>query len=240
MAVPCPTTWTQLRCPVPHQPYNATRTCIPRAGAVADHRAGRWSIRSRARQHVRVLAVTGICAGKEPAQSRPADPAHALQPLLFTTTTTPGQAMDRHLQWTGKASLDVFGHGYAATPHLRPRATATTRAIRRRPTTTMVRRSQEAAESSRRHVGKWRPGTLPDPNIVANGPGMPAVLPQRGSDDPRGLAARRLPPSGVCEQSDPIEAGFAFMCTRITSARSPEQSFPADAMMMSLSIHVHT
>ena len=33
-------------------------------------------------------------------------------PLMFTTTTTPGLAMDGIFQWTGKGlNWDVFGHG---------------------------------------------------------------------------------------------------------------------------------
>src|SRR5262249_57476257 len=58
--------------------------------------------------HVRVLARDGnLLLSKT-------DATKLAGPLLFTTTTTPGQAMDGIFVWTGKGlNWDVFGHGYA-------------------------------------------------------------------------------------------------------------------------------
>src|SRR5437016_3881731 len=93
----------------PHQPYNGNPHMHP--GELVLLRIigqGRWQHPFHEHgNHVRVLARDGnlILANET------ATPAHLAGPLLFTTTTTPGLAMDGIFYWTGKGlNWDVYGH----------------------------------------------------------------------------------------------------------------------------------
>jgi hypothetical protein len=58
--------------------------------------------------HVRILGRDGNLILSQSDQTKLAGP------LLFTTTTTPGLAMDGIFYWTGKGlNWDVYGHGYS-------------------------------------------------------------------------------------------------------------------------------
>ena len=79
-----------------------------RAGAAADHRPGPLAASvPRARQP---RAHPG--ARRQPdSDARPRQPNNLAGPLLFTTTTTPGLAMDGIFYWTGKGlNWDAYGH----------------------------------------------------------------------------------------------------------------------------------
>src|SRR6266567_1061230 len=93
----------------PHQPYNGNPHMHP--GELVLLRIigqGRWQhpFHEHA-NHVRILARDGNLILSTPD---PADPKLA-GPLLFTTTTTPGQTIDGIYYWTGKGlNWDPYGH----------------------------------------------------------------------------------------------------------------------------------
>src|SRR5256884_7189732 len=94
----------------PHQPYNGNPHMHP--GELVLLRIigqGRWQHPLHEHgNHVRVLARDGnlIVSGLTGASA-----SQLAGPLLFTTTTTPGQAMDGIFYWTGKGlNWDAYGH----------------------------------------------------------------------------------------------------------------------------------
>src|ERR1700730_12310414 len=91
----------------PHQPYNGNPHMHP--GELVLLRIigqGRWQHPFHEHgNHVRVLARDGNLILSA------TDPNSLGGPLLFTTTTTPGQAMDGIYYWTGKGlNWDAYGH----------------------------------------------------------------------------------------------------------------------------------
>src|SRR5882757_929012 len=98
----------------PHQPYNGNPHMHP--GETTLLRIigqGRWQHPLHEHgNHVRLLARDGnLLLAPEAINGEP-EPRLA-GPLLFTTTSTPGQAMDGIFYWTGRGlNWDVFGHGY--------------------------------------------------------------------------------------------------------------------------------
>ncbi|MBI3449615.1 MAG: multicopper oxidase family protein [Acidobacteria bacterium] len=96
-----------------HQPYNGNPHMHP--GELVLLRIigqGRWQHPFHEHgNHVRVLARDGNLLESI------ADPNMLAGPLLFTTTTTPGQAMDGIFYWTGKGlNWDVYGHKLSSVP----------------------------------------------------------------------------------------------------------------------------
>ena len=97
----------------PHQPYNGNPHMHP-GELVLLRIIGRdaGSIRSTS------TATTCACSARDGNLLL----SHAIRnklagPLLFTTTTTPGQTMDGIFQWTGKGlNWDVYGHTPAPGP----------------------------------------------------------------------------------------------------------------------------
>src|SRR5882762_5998386 len=94
----------------PHQPYNGNPHMHP--GELVLLRIigqGRWQHPFHEHgNHVRILARDGNLILS--SSSTPAAPQLA-GPLLFTTTTTPGLAMDGIFYWTGKGlNWDAYGH----------------------------------------------------------------------------------------------------------------------------------
>ena len=91
----------------PHQPYNGNPHMHPgEITLVREIGHGRWQHPLHEHgNHLRLLARDGNLL---------LSPEGALAgPLLFTTTSTPGQALDALFYWTGKGlNWDVFGHGY--------------------------------------------------------------------------------------------------------------------------------
>src|SRR5256886_7555048 len=91
----------------PHQPYNGNPHMHP--GELTLLRIvgqGRWQHPFHEHgNHVRVLARDGNLILSA------TDPNSLAGPLLFTTTTTPGQALDGIYYWTGKGlNWDAYGH----------------------------------------------------------------------------------------------------------------------------------
>ena len=100
----------------PNQPYNGNPHMHPgELTLVRIIGQGRWQhpFHEHA-NHVRVLARDGNLL-LSPTRRIRRDPTSTLPagPLMFTTTTTPGLAMDGIFYWTGRGlNWDAFGHGY--------------------------------------------------------------------------------------------------------------------------------
>ena len=177
-------------------------------------------------------------------------------PLLFTTTTTPGQAMDGIFYWTGKGlNWDVYGHtprqerlqpgpsdpryaAYNGQRWLHPDAngyyTADPLAPNYYEWCADHNKALEAHPFGK--VGSGGPVTLPDPNILTNGAwygGSPYLGP-----DATGRAVGShgtTPPSGTVGNSPSSEAGFAFMWHSHNEREiTTNNIFPGGMMMMML------
>ena len=145
-------------------------------------------------------------------------------PLLFTTTTSPGQAMDGLFQWTGKnLNWDVYGHGTGVAMSggdvdiTNPAAQCDANGFfTTDPTASNFFEwcgdHQKALESKPfGNVGKDGPVTLPDANVLANGAwysGSPYLGPDANG---RSVGPTPIPPFGTVGNDPGSEAGFAFM-----------------------------
>jgi len=197
----------------PHQPYNGNPHMHP--GELTLLRiigTGRWQHPFHEHgNHVRILARDGNLIQSTTDQNSLAGP------LLFTTTTTPGQAMDGIYYWTGKGlNWDAYGHNAATgstldcTPDANGYNTSVPAAIN------YFEWCQDHNKPLQTHpfgdVAGGGPATLPDPNILANGAwyggspylGLDATARAVGSTG-------TTPPSGTVANSPTGEAGFAFM-----------------------------
>ena len=187
--------------------------------------------------HVRVLArdgnllltATGKLAG----------------PLLFTTTTTPGMALDGIFQWTAKGlNWDVYAH------HGAPNATVDTcfpdangyyTTGSGAPATApnyyewCADHNKPLEDKPFGNVGSGGPVTLPDPNVVANGAwyaGSPYLGPEATQ---RAVGSTPIPPSGTVGNSPTGEAGFAYMWHSHNEREiTTNNIFPGGMMMMML------
>ena len=195
----------------PHQPYNGNPHMHP--GELVLLRIigqGRWQHPFHEHgNHVRLLARDGnLLLSKS-------DPTKLAGPLLFTTTTTPGQTMDGIFYWTGKGlNWDVYGHGYAGdasvcTPDASGYYTADPTAPNYYEWCADHNKALESKPFGQ--VAGGGPMTLPDPNILTNGPWYSGT-PYLGPDAlVRAIGATPIPPSGTIANSPTGEAGFAYM-----------------------------
>jgi FtsP/CotA-like multicopper oxidase with cupredoxin domain len=200
----------------PHQPYNGNPHMHP--GELVLLRIigqGRWQHPFHEHgNHVRILARDGnllLAPNRVGAETE----KRLAGPLLFTTTTTPGQTMDGIFYWTGKGlNWDVFGHGYAGdTSVCSPDANGYYTSNPAAPNYYEWCGDHAKALESKPfgQVGSGGPMTLPDPNIVVNGPwygGSPYLGPDAMV---RAVGATPIPPSGTVANSATGEAGFAYM-----------------------------
>jgi FtsP/CotA-like multicopper oxidase with cupredoxin domain len=191
--------------------------------------------------HVRVLARDGnLLLARDPANPGQPDPQQRLAgPLLFTTTTTPGQAMDGIFQWTGKGlNWDVFGHGYAGDKSVCvPDANGYYTSDPTAPNYYEWCGDHNKALESKPfgQVGSGGAVTLPDPNILTNGPwygGSPYFGPDAMT---RAVGTTPIPPSGTVANSPADEAGFAFMWHSHNEREiTTNNIFPGGMLMMML------
>jgi FtsP/CotA-like multicopper oxidase with cupredoxin domain len=219
-----------------HQPYNGNPHMHP--GELVLLRVvgqGRWQHPFHEHgNHVRILARDGnlILSAN--------DPTKLAGPLLFTTTTTPGLAMDGIFYWTGKGlNWDVYGHGYAGdksvckadangyytenplAPNYYEWCADHNKALEKAPFGT---------------VASNGPATLPDANILTNGTwygGSPYLGPDATirATGPNGTT----PPSGTVANPPGTEAGFAFMWHSHNEREiTTNNIFPGGMMMMML------
>jgi FtsP/CotA-like multicopper oxidase with cupredoxin domain len=165
-------------------------------------------------------------------------------PLLFTTTTTPGQTIDAIFEWTGKGlNWDVYGHKDASA-----KGPATTEGCT--PDANGYYTSSPAANNFYEwcadhklaletkpfgNVGGGGPVTLPDPNILANGAwygGSPYFGPEATA---RAVGPTPIPPFGTVANSPGDEAGFAYMWHSHNEREiTTNNIFPGGMMMMML------
>ena len=224
----------------PHQPYNGNPHMHP--GEVTLLRIigqGRWQHPLHEHgNHVRLLARDGNLLVAPNVLQGESEPRLA-GPLLFTTTTTPGQAMDGIFYWTGKGlNWDVFGHGYVGdTSVCIPDANGY---YTQDPT------AQNYYEWCGDHnkpleahpfgnVGNGGPMTLPDPNILANGAWYGGSPYLGGEATARAIGSTPIPPSGTIANDPGGEAGFAFMWHSHNEREiTTNNIFPGGMMMMML------
>ena len=218
----------------PRQPYNGNPHMHPgELTLVRIIGQGRWQHPFHEHgNHVRVLAHDGnLLLSKT-------DATKLSGPLLFTTTTTPGQAMDGIFLWTGKGlNWDVFGHGYDgdSTP-CAPDANGY-HSVPTDPNYYEWCGDHGKALESRPfgQVGSGGPVTLPDPNIVANGPWYAGSPYLGGEAMVRAVGSTPIPPSGTVANSPTDEAGFAFMWHSHNEREiTTNNIFPGGMLMMML------
>jgi FtsP/CotA-like multicopper oxidase with cupredoxin domain len=199
----------------PHQPYNGNPHMHPGEQVLLRIIGqGRWQhpFHEHA-NHVRILARDGNLILTPDGQG-------LAGPALFTTTTTPGLAMDGIFYYTGRGlNWDMYGHNAADTTN----ATSNPPCV---PDANGYNTSSPTAinyyEWCQDHlkplqatplgdVGAGGPATLPDPNILTNGTWF-SGSPYLGPD----ATTRATGPNSVYQpfntQGNPAEErGFAFM-----------------------------
>jgi FtsP/CotA-like multicopper oxidase with cupredoxin domain len=225
----------------PHQPYNGNPHMHP--GELVLLRIigqGRWQHPFHEHgNHVRVLARDGNLIL---SSQNPTDPNLA-GPLLFTTTTTPGQTIDGIFYWTGKGlNWDPYGHNEASgstlacSPDANGYNTGGTafQAINYFEWCQDHNKPLQATPVG--DVAGGGPATLPDPTIFANGAwfgGSPYLGPDATV---RAVGTTgTTPPSGTVANSPSDEAAFAFMWHSHNEREiTTNNIFPGGMLMMML------
>ena len=240
----------------PNQPYNGNPHMHP--GEMTLLRIigqGRWQhpFHEHA-NHVRVLARDGNLLLTPPDISGNTQLAG---PLMFTTTTTPGQAMDGLFYYTGKGlNWDLYGHNptssdanakLACTPDANGYNTGAPTAINYFEWCQDHNKPMQANPFG--DVASGGPVTLPDPNILLNGAwygGSPYLGPNATSRATFGTCtgtgnttscgtSGTTPPSGTVANSPSGEAGFAFMWHSHNEREiTTNNIFPGGMLMMML------
>jgi len=226
----------------PHQPYNGNPHMHP--GELTLLRIlgqGRWQHPFHEHgNHVRILARDGNLILSQ------TDPSQLAGPLLFTTTTTPGLAMDGIFYWTGKGlNWDAYGHNPSSastlahakdtcTPDANGYNTGNPTAINYYEWCQDHNKPLQVAPFG--DVAAGGPVTLPDPNLFTNGAwygGSPYLGPDATV---RAVGATgTTPPSGTIANSPTGEAGFAFMWHSHNEREiTTNNIFPGGMLMMML------
>ena len=235
----------------PHQPYNGNPHMHP--GELTLLRIigqGRWQHPFHEHgNHVRILARDGNLILSQTDQNSLAGP------LMFTTTTTPGLAMDGIFYWTGKGlNWDAYGHNPASkdtfaklpcTPDATGYNTGAPTAINYYEWCQDHNKPVQATPFG--DVPAGGPVTLPDPNLFTNGAwygGSPYLGPNataRATGCAAGAqagscgATGSTPPSGTIANSPSSEAGFAFMWHSHNEREiTTNNIFPGGMLMMML------
>ena len=233
----------------PNQPYNGNPHMHP--GDLTLLRVigtGRWQHPFHEHgNHVRLLARDGNLLVSS------VDPTKLAGPLLFTTTTTPGQALDAIYYWSGKGlNWDAYGHkpgdGSVCTPDANGYYTSASGAT---PpvfdsTGTMLSGSTNYYEWCADHnkplekhpfgtVGSGGPATLPDALILTDGAwygGSPYLGPDAAA---KAVGGTPIPPAGTVLNASGTEAGYAYMWHSHNEREiTTNDVFPGGMMMMML------
>jgi len=225
----------------PHQPYNGNPHMHP--GELTLLRIigqGRWQHPFHEHgNHVRILGRDGNLI----LASATAGEQNLAGPLLFTTTTTPGLAMDGIFQWTGKGlNWDAYGHNPGSSDAL-AKLPCTPDANGYNSVTTALNYFEWCQDHNKPmqalpfgDVANGGPVTLPDPNLFTNGAwygGSPYLGPDATvrATGPTGTT----PPSGTIANSPTGEAGFAFMWHSHNEREiTTNNIFPGGMLMMML------
>jgi FtsP/CotA-like multicopper oxidase with cupredoxin domain len=240
----------------PHQPYNGNPHMHPGEQVLLRIIGqGRWQHPFHEHgNHVRILARDGNLI-------QSATDANSLAgPLLFTTTTTPGLAMDGIFYWTGRGlNWDPYGHNPNSTDPVAklsciPDANGYNTGVAAQ---SQINYYEWCADHDKPvqvapfgDVAGGGPVTLPDANILTNGAwygGSPYLGPnatQRAtgcSSDPYANpkttcgGTGSTPPSGTIANPPGSEAGFAFMWHSHNEREiTTNNIFPGGMMMMML------
>jgi len=236
-----------------HQPYNGDPHMHPGEQVLLRIVGqGRWQHPFHEHgNHVRILARDGNLLLSS------SDPNSLAGPLLFTTTTTPGLAMDGIFYYTAKGlNWDMYGHNPASKD---PLATLTCIPDANGYNTgdpTAINYFEWCQDHNKPlqvypfgDVAGGGPTTLPDANIFTNGAwyggspylGPDATMRATGcSSDPRTNPATcgntgSTPPSGTIANSPSSEAGFAFMWHSHNEREiTTNNIFPGGMLMMML------
>jgi hypothetical protein len=203
--------------------------------------------------HVRILGRDGNLIVSQ------SDATQLAGPLLFTTTTTPGLAMDGIFYWTGKGlNWDAYGHNPGSTdpsaklpctPDANGYNTGAPTAINYYEWCQDHNKPVQAIPFG--DVASGGPVTLPDPNLLTNGAwygGSPYLGPDatlRATGCSNGTSAGpgatncgatgSTPPSGTIANSPSTEAGFAFMWHSHNEREiTTSNIFPGGMLMMML------
>jgi FtsP/CotA-like multicopper oxidase with cupredoxin domain len=233
----------------PHQPYNGNPHMHP--GELVLLRivgTGRWQHPFHEHgNHVRILARDGNLILSQ------TDATKLAGPLLFTTTTTPGLAMDGIFYWSGKGlNWDIYGHHTAAPPNqhaavdpgCHPDANGYYTNLSTPPAPDSAPNYYEWCQDHDKalekapfgDVGAGGPVSLPDANYFTNGAwygGSPYLGPDATTraTGPNGTT----PPSGTIANSPSGEAGLAFMWHSHNEREiTTNNIFPGGMMMMML------
>jgi FtsP/CotA-like multicopper oxidase with cupredoxin domain len=216
----------------PSQPYNGNPHMHP--GELTLLRiigTGRWQHPFHEHgNHVRILARDGNLITTGAPNNRLAGP------LLFTTTTTPGQTMDGIFEWTGKGlNWDAYGHATGITSETcAPDANGyyTSNPAANNYYEWCADHLKPLESKPYGQVGRGGPVTLPDPNIFALGPwygGSPYLGPDATA---RAVGATPIPPSGTVGNAGD-EAGFFFMWHSHNEREiTTNNAFPGGMLMM--------
>jgi FtsP/CotA-like multicopper oxidase with cupredoxin domain len=235
----------------PHQPYNGNPHMHP--GELTLLRIigqGRWQHPFHEHgNHVRILGRDGNLILSQ------SDPNSLAGPLLFTTTTTPGLAMDGIFYYTAKGlNWDMYGHSASSsdpnaklpcTPDANGYNTSAPTAINYFEWCQDHNKPLQVAPFG--DVAGGGPTTLPDPNLFTNGAwygGSPYLGPNAtlratgcSAGSPAGScgATGTTPPSGTIANSPSGEAGFAFMWHSHNEREiTTNNIFPGGMLMMML------
>jgi FtsP/CotA-like multicopper oxidase with cupredoxin domain len=174
-------------------------------------------------------------------------------PLLFTTTTTPGQTLDGIFQYTGKGlNWDMYAHNAASAvagsgpegggfaPCIADKNgyyTTGSGAPANAPNYYEWCADHKKPLESKPfgNVGSGGPVTLPDPTIVADGAwysGSPYLGPDATA---RAVGPTPIPPFGTIANDPGSEAGFAYMWHSHNEREiTTNNIFPGGMMMMML------
>jgi FtsP/CotA-like multicopper oxidase with cupredoxin domain len=226
----------------PHQPYNGNPHMHPGEQVLLRIIGqGRWQHPFHEHgNHVRVLARDGNLI----LASTNANEENLAGPLLFTTTTTPGLAMDGIFYWTGRGlNWDAYGHNpgssdanatLSCTPDANGYNTGAPTAINYYEWCQDHNKPLQVKPFG--DVAGGGPATLPDPNLFTNGAwfgGSPYLGPDATvrATGPTGTT----PPSGTIANPPSSEAGFAFMWHSHNEREiTTNNIFPGGMLMMML------
>ncbi|MGA7409949.1 MAG: multicopper oxidase family protein [Bryobacteraceae bacterium] len=224
----------------PHQPYNGNPHMHPGEQVlVRIIGQGRWQHPFHEHgNHVRILGRDGNLILSQ------TDPNSLAGPLLFTTTTTPGLAMDGIYYFTGRGlNWDAYGHNptssdslatLSCTPDSNGYNTGDPTAVNYFEWCQDHNKPLQVAPFG--DVAAGGPATLPDPNLFTNGAwfgGSPYLGPDATvrATGPTGTT----PPSGTIANSPNSEAGWAFMWHSHNEREiTTNNIFPGGMLMMML------
>jgi FtsP/CotA-like multicopper oxidase with cupredoxin domain len=235
----------------PHQPYNGNPHMHPGEQVLLRVIGqGRWQhpFHEHA-NHVRILARDGNL-------TLTADGTALAGPLLFTTTTTPGEAFDGIFYYTGKGmNYDMYGHhskdasdtdalaSLTCVPDANGYYTADPTAVNYFEWCQDHNKPMQVLPFG--DVASGGPVTLPDPTILTNGPwfgGSPYLGPDATTRATFGVCnggacstTGTTPPSGTIANNPSSEAGFSFMWHSHNEREiTTNNVFPGGMLMMML------